>query len=394
MVQRAILLTGLVVIVCGALPAVADVPISTSLTDVRLVVLDHHRETGNYFAVVQRKPAGSYWRLYLSTDKGASWVQKGGDTLSHDNVVDMVVAGGYVYVGYTHLNSGEARISRFFATDGSRDAFYSYHTVLDVSPANVVDIALASDQDGADAEIYYAFISSNGALRFFVASSSDGTMFSEYSPGVSNACCGLDVTFNPNSADHAVFISYLSTDSKVHVWRTLPWEEVAIFDYFGFDTRTAISASDDNVVLAWQTNLGFGASIIAYTSGDAGDTWDLTYVDSPQFAGDGQFSMVDVTARGSQGFAAVYHQGLGVLDPVFIRRGIDFHPVSWEPRVSINEFDASTWWPVNVNWFPPHHYGIAYIGDDDIPYFDLFDASLFSDDFESGATSAWSATVP
>lgn len=383
-------LAALVVVLCGLLPAMADVRIGSPNTGAAQVVLDFHRDTGNYFAAV-RWDTGHDITLNLSTDNGATWNETGGFlAIPFPTDIDMVVAGDYVYIALSVDGLGEARLTRFHAATGLPDIGYEPPPVVDVSPATVSDVALASDQDGADNEIYYALISDDGALRFLYDSSADGTTFTDLSPPVANAAGGLDMHFNTN--DPEIFLSYVGTDSNAHVWQAYPWGEVFSSGFSGLETRTAISAADNNVVLAHQTILGYGYGLVAWISGDAGDSWTLTYLDAPGTPNDGDCGMVDVTARGSQGFAAIYLQDKTAFDPVFIRRGT---PSGWEPRVSINGYDATVTLPINVTRVPPHHYGIAYIGGNgDIPYFDRIDASLFSDGFESGDTSAWSATVP
>jgi len=89
-----------------------------------------------------------------------------------------------------------------------------------------------------------------------------------------------------------------------------------------------------------------------------------------------------------------FHQHLGTV-PVYLRRNNDYQPLGWEPRVVVNNIDARVERSTNITWLPPHHCGIAYIGGANFtPFFDLFDASFFSDGFESGDTSAWSVVVP
>jgi len=190
MKQRKHFLTGLVAGLCALAPALADVPIDPTVTGSRQIVLDHHQDTGNYFAVVRGADPIDVWALYISTDQGASWSSMEDVTTSGDWIdVDIAVAGDYVYAGYAMASFGEAGIARFFAADGSFDSVYGYRSLIDVFPTDVVDVALASDQDGADNEIYYAFIASDGALRFFFDASADGTTCS-----ASGSRAGIRVT--------------------------------------------------------------------------------------------------------------------------------------------------------------------------------------------------------
>ncbi len=392
MKSTTVLTSALFVIGCGLGNAVADVRIGEPLAAAEEVVLDFHRDTGNYFAVVQWIAQGDY-SVNISTDNGATWSDTGGFFPNPPPTdFDMVVAGDYLYVAYTRLDTGVS-LKRYHADTGIWDVGYSHR--LDVGPAIVREVALESDQDGPNNEIYLAFITSDGALRFFYGSSASGTTFTEASLPVTNADKGLDMHFNAHSMDYDVFISYLSNSDTVHVWRSYPWDEVFSHEFFDSEPRTAISASDDNVVLAYQRLLALGYGVIAWTSDDAGETWDLSNIDEPQNLTNDDSGMVDVTMRGSQGFAAAYIRYRTTYDSVFLRRGIDVQPARWEPRIEVGDTDAMESMPVNVTWLPPHHVGIAYIGGHDIvPYFVRLDISLFSDGFESGDTDAWSSTVP
>jgi hypothetical protein len=310
----------------------------------------------------------------------------------------MTVAGDYAYIAECDaLGDPVAWLFRFHVSDGSRDAAYAVSVPLS---AECVDLALASDQDGADSEIYLAAIASDGSLRFFYDSSADGTTFEESSPSppISDACCGLDMTFNPGSADHDVFFSYFdTTDVFWHIWRSYPWELVYTGGFGGSpDLKTAISAHGDSVIVCFAVPLANGLEMYTWRSYDAGDSWHSSVVDQPN-PGEGGYSSCDVTARGGEGFAITYVHEEGAFDPVYLRRHTGGASDPWSERVVINETDVAALpvFETTLNFFPPATYGVAYLEESMLyPYFDSFDILPFSDGFESGDTSAWSAQVP
>jgi len=398
MKQRKHFLTGLVAGLCALAPALADVPIDPGGIGSRQIELDHDPDTGNYFAVVRWVDSQfEAWALYISTDQGATWSSFGGFTTAGEwGDVDLAVAGDYVYVGFHNLGASRADIVRFFATDGSWDSVFGFHTVVNVTPANVVDIALASDQDGADNEIYYALIASDGSLRFFFDSSADGTTFAELSPGISDAVSGLDMTYNPGSPDHLILFSYWGVSSIIHVWRSFPWEQaLSLFFSQAIITSSAISAYDNAVIVCLEQEIPNGIRVLDFRSYSAGDDWTLGILDAPA-QGEGDYIGCDVTARAGGEFAVTYMHEDGPFDPVYLRRHTRGVSGPWEERVVINETDVAmaSIFRTSLNWFPPGHYGIAYVEDSGTPYFDRFALLILADGFESGDTSAWSSTVP
>jgi len=379
----------------GSIDAVAgdDVRIGAPRTDALQVVLDYERQSGKYVAFVGWGGTSPGVSMNVSDD-GSSWSETVSSQILNADI-DITSVGPYVYsVFFTSTSSNFALVWRFFDTTFAVDGAYSFIAGASPSTSHILDVALESNQVDTDSEVYLAFIQDDGVLRFFWDHADDGN-FTELSPPVANAAGGLDMQYNSASADHGLYLSYIGTDGAVHVWASYPWTEIGTFPgYSGSDMRTAVSASGDNVIVAFEALLGFGYGIIARTSDNAGASWSLYYVDAPSHAGDGDLGGADVTARGDQGFAAVYHQGLGTV-PVYLRRNPEYHPGVWEPRIVVNNIDARVERSTNISWVPPHHYGIAYIGGgSSVPYFDLFDASFFSDGFETGDTSGWSSVVP
>ncbi len=314
------LFAGLIVGLCALIPALADVPIDPSGVGSRQIELDHDPDTGNYFAVVRWVESQfEAWALYISTDQGATWSSNLSLTTTGEWLdVDLAVAGDYVYVGYTR-GGDQARIARFFTTDGSLDTVYSFRTLIDVSPANVVDIALASDKDGPDNEIYYALIASDGSLRFFFDSSADGTTFAELSPGISDAVSGLDMTYNAGLAGPPppLFLLAGSLDTPHMAFFSLGRRVQRRVVCAQAPKR--ISAYDDRAIVCFENPGLNGLGIVSFTTYDAGDSWTFSSLDSPT-PGEGDYTGCDVTARAGGEFAVTYMHEEGYFDPVYLRR--------------------------------------------------------------------------
>jgi hypothetical protein len=380
--------------VSGIPPALADVPIGSPPIDgARQIALDVHRGTGHWFAAV-RIHNDNVTTMNMSTDGGATWSQTSWISwYAPVGDIDMVVAGDYVYVAHFLSGFGGAYLGRYDVSTGWWDTVYAHQLVAGNA---VVDVALASDQDGADNEIYYALIGIDGSLRFFYDSSADGTTFEELSPPISNASCCLDMTFNPGSADHDVFFSYFDTADTLRIWRSYPWEQVfSSIPWLAYDNATGISAYGDTVVQCKMDNVADGRVVVVYRSYDAGTSWYGDEVEDPG-PGEGDYYGCDVTARGGQGFAITYTHEAGDFDPVYLRRHTGSPAEPWGERVVINETDAVaiSYAKTTLNWLPPASYGVAYTASSAYPYFDRFDILPFSDGFEFGNTASWSATVP
>lgn len=367
-----------------------DVRIGAPRTGAEQVVLGFDLQTDKYIAAVRWDGAFKGVTMNVS-DTGASWSET---SSAQTPVADLDITSVWSYVYLIQLSeSGDgALLWRYFDTTLTVDTGYALTIGATPSVSDILDVALASNQEGDDSEVYLAFIQGDGVLRFYYDLASDGTTFAELSPPVTNAASGLDMHYN---AAENLYISYIGTDGNIHVWKAYPWVEVfASHTYQGRDMKTALSASGDNVIVAVDALLGYGYGIIAWSSNDAGASWEQHYIDAPRFAGDGYFGGADVTARGNQGFAVAYHQHLGTV-PVYLRRNNDYLPLSWLPRVVVNNIDSRIDRPTNITWLPPHHYGITYISSGNFtPFFDLFEGPFFSDGFESGNTSAWQVVVP
>jgi len=383
-------------------------------TRIRETHLDFDAQNGNLFAVLRYTNDSTTdwkWSVNISTDNGQTWQEtyQWGAADSRLNDISAVVVDDYLWVGYVSAIAGdEARMRRCRVSDGSIDSAYNWETVIDWD-TSIGEIALGSNADSAD-EIVFYFALSDHSLIFYWASDA-GTVnpvWHEIPTGVTNAWRGLDATWNEGASNHTVYASYLASDGAnpvvvLRLLSSLDWEATEILPaYTGASNRgTSISAYDDTVICAYEHSYSNGIGIRYNVSYDGGDSWlwGAWEPDPGHY-----FTQPEVTCRGGQGSAVVYHEEAGDFDRVWFRYRDHYSPGNWDDIVAqINEYDGLTGMPNRVEWLPPlpghaYAYGTIYIsGVPDpgrIPYFDRMMPLVFSDDFESGDTTAWSSTVP
>jgi hypothetical protein len=145
-----------------------DIQVSTRL-GVDVVTLDFNAETGTIFSAVNYDEGeGGRWSVNMSMDGGVTWsetyVWVGPDPV---NDISARVGAGYFYVAYTGLGTvtqTEARLRRFFLTNGSVDTIYGFYTVFDLG-VEILDIALETNADYLNDRIYYfAVLADNHAV--------------------------------------------------------------------------------------------------------------------------------------------------------------------------------------------------------------------------------------
>ena len=357
------------------------------LTDVRigtrtggnLTGLDYDGVSGKLFAVV-RWTTDHAWALYQSTTDGASWAETyfwDGDV----DDVDLVVVSGYVYVGYVFSGAtSQGRLRRIVAATGAVDTAYGYEVVLDAGANAITDVAVASNADSADNRVYYAVRQSDNAVRFAWDISTSGSTFTETSPAGTAATGGLDLCWNPGFASYYAWISYIGTDSRVHVVRrnTAGWDEVTTAPFDGTHLRSAISAWDDHVICAHELLMDHDQGIRYFITHDGGETWDYyNYIGEPG-EGEGPYQMADVTARGGAGTAIVFTHETSEPDDVLVRYRRNYAPGLWHDEIRVNDNDVSTGTWTALSWTPRAtastgelSYGLIYFYGS-TPYFDRF----------------------
>jgi hypothetical protein len=397
----------LLLLVPGLLPATeiggGDVRIGAADgdTNARSAIYDFDSTTGILYAVIEW--SGS-WTFNISTDGGATWNRRYRYNCSQGlAAVDMTFSGAWVYVGYTCSISGQsdlAKMRRFALDTGDLDPGYTSggHEVADTGPPTVAEIALETFIDSDGEEVFFTLIQSDGQVRTFWDLSTDGTQFSEASLNVFDAQGGLDVHRNQDFETYSLFLSVVNEGgSNIEVWRyDGAWTFSTDFAYNGDQSRSAVAAHGDQVVVGYLAPGSHGQGLHYRQSTDAGATWTPGMSIAEPAAGEGDFLDLDITARGGNGLAVVYNLEAGDTDLSLFQYKPSFAPGPWTGPRSFNDFDSVTGLPIALNPAPAGRYGVVYVGGEDfIPYYDVLDpGAVFLAGFETGDTSEWSVTSP
>jgi len=371
----------------------SDVRIGAPRVDADDVALDYHAETNHLFAAVTW--GGFGWSMNISTDNGASWAE----TYVYSSVpcrIHMVVAGDHAWVCYSPLGTADqVRMRRFDVATGAVDTAYSHRLVDDVSPHIATDLTLGTNADDFDNRVFPAVITSGDDLRFYWADL-NGETFNEMSPPVSTADTGLDFTWNKHgTSGYVAFMSFLGTGGGPRVWRVDlfgSWEQVFGWSFSGYHEQTAISAYQGHVYVALEHEYTEGYGIKYWVSRNDGEnwTWNDLYEPAP---GEPDCWRPDVSARSGVGSALVFNREDGSFDHVYhmTRHGYGNDP--WSGPSSDNDHDAVSGSRNVVEWIGSScvmSYGVVYLAEGHIPYFDVLKPNaFFCDGFESGDLSAW-----
>ncbi|PWB71483.1 MAG: hypothetical protein C3F15_12640 [Holophagae bacterium] len=373
----------------------ADARIGGTRQGAEDVALDFDQETGNLFAVVAWQDT---WTMNISTDGGVTWSET--YDFGSSGPVDAAVVDQYLYVAYSPgSNRSAARMRRFFVTDGLPDDAYFYHEVADVFPDTILDVSLGADVEIVDGRLYFYFVESNNAIRYYYATGA-GLGWTNVATGVTNAASNLDFHFS-DGTDYFSWISYWGTDGTGHslgrsragTWRSHTLSVVPN------DERVRVSAYLDNVFASYQEDYaGSGRLAASYdVTYNEGADWSSGWAYLPD-AGEPNCYGMDITARGGWGTAVIYNREAG-FDSVYLVNREGYQSGVWNDPIAFNEFDAFSGGPSFIQYLKPlEAFGVVYLAGDTwattIPYFDVIGALPFTDGFDDGDTSRWSNTVP
>lgn len=350
-----------------------------ALDTVNKVVLDFQRTVGKLYCGMTTTT--NTVAVRQSTDGGATWF--GGSSISSTSAIrdfDMAVVGDYIYmVVVWEGNPHYVWTHRLFCDTGFHDTDYNIN--LATTAEEILDVAIATNEDDFRNRVYVSTIQSNGALRHLWDVSTDGTTFTEILTGVANATGMLDMHWNQDFDTRYLFISYLADGTTISILGRAETEwapRVVDATYTGSVNRTAVSAHADAVFVAYSEELDNGDGVRYRVSYDAGETWNYGDAFIPA-AGEGAHRMFDFTARGGAGTAAIAQQEVGEPDPVWFRNRAGYAPGLWNDAAEFNDNDVTTGSWVCMNWLPPHthtsgsySYGAVYLSGG-TPYFDRID---------------------
>ncbi len=338
----------------------ADVQIE-SRHSVSKPCLDFDSASGNLFAVLQRGDDIA-WTVNLSTDGGQTWQETytwnaGSGESAID--VDATVVSGYLYVGYVATDfAQEARIRRFFASDGSSDVVYGYYTVFDEN-VNIEEVALASNADSYDNRIYFWAILADNSLVYYWDVATNATSWTEIATGISDAGCCLDVCYNAGYDTYFLWASYVDTEDSLYVVRnsSAVIENRKLGKARTNSHRSSVGAYADRIMVVYEYSVDDVRYWISY---NGGDNWGYGILASTGT----HYTNPVVTARQGGGFAVIYEAETGEPDTCYYRRR-DYDIANWTVPRPFNQADITTGSPMSLEWIPPaadycHSYGAIW----------------------------------
>lgn len=349
-------------------------------TDADEVMLIEDSVTGFLFAVVAWDNGD--WTLNRSVNGGLSWSERffwAG--LNSAPAVDITAADDYVYVAYRtgvalFEPDHEVRLRRFTQV-GDSDATYTPQTLFS-GATEYTDVALVSSRDESFAHselIYCMATDEDGLIYYGFDTASDGMTFSTVNTGSGDAVHGIDLTFKPGPSAPFLYASFVDSLNRVHILRRGgpgDWLNTIIdHDYIGASHQTSISAWDDAVVCAYESN-AFGVVTTA--------KYEITLNDSVSWqpgtiaATLGQdYFRPDVTLRGGFGIGAVFLGDLPGSDSIGFRSRPGLGG-AWGQVQESNAID--TWLPskphieaISPSILSPaslYAYGMTFVGDNDL----------------------------
>jgi len=369
-----------------------DTRIGDTRTGASDLHLDSHGGEKTIFAAVKWSDG---WTMNVSTDGGITWVET--FYYSITSKISMTVAGDYAWVAYSPSSAtDEIRMRRFDADTGNPDDVYFWELVADIGPAVVDDVALISNFPDVNTAVYVAVIDGNDNLRTYW-DDLNGTSFSDFSPAVTNADRNLDFTYCPyglTTSGYVAFLSFESTTGNIKVWRMSflgTWDEVYSFTMDGNNRYTAISAYKDTAMITYEKDYTNGNGIVYKVSYNHGDSWAAGDLYVPGAGGPEGFG-ADVSLHSGHSSTITYHLEEGATDNAY-HRSRKFQSGTWGTPLDFSNFDTMSGTQTEINYLHAGcvgSYGMLYLANTGIPYFDLLTPrGFFCDGFESGSASAW-----
>ena len=318
--------------------------------------LDIHRASGNIFAVLLYQEGTTYyWSVNLSTDGGATWTETYEWFASYElRMISAAVVSDHCYVGYIAGSSfTSARLRRFLASNGASDPFPvggDWITVVDViSPEEIKEIALASNQDYYNNRLYYMILTSTGAVRYFWASTPDCETWAETATGITDGDRGLDATCNEGYASYFFCISYINVGDSIKVYgKSGIWNLLTSYATNHSATDySAIGAYRDTITTAFDYWNGTNIQCRYLVTYDGGPTWFWGDVgDDPNTIAESP----DVAARVGGGVGIIYRFYTSPREGRYVWR-----PYSGTWSAPETYSDHEPWWNKPC---------IEYLGDD------------------------------
>jgi len=360
--------------------------------------LGAHNGTGNILIAVKNTDSAYHWSIYFSTDGGANFSETY-TWSSNYPIVDIgaIVVGNYFYITYVTENlPGNAKLRRCPVSDGQVDTSFGpsgWITVFDDTDANIVDLELASNQEGNNNRLYLFAIHTDGKLSYDFTDDEGGegdTDWSRIDTGVSNAGSYLDVSYNDRSEAGTpgayLFAVYRTTSNKVDLFQAInPYPSVASEEIGSWSgDRPRISAYRDQVVIVWKSSASPNVGVYYTVSEDGGDTWTYGFADTGNL-GNAHVPVVSLS-RGT-GIVIAYQRESSGDDFAFMRQSdYGIHPLSYSSAVS--NVGLSLGEDMFLKELPEGGIVLLSIHPDGVLYYDRI-PMIFQNGFELGDNLDW-----
>jgi hypothetical protein len=337
-------------------------------------------------ALLHRNGPSNYkFTVNISLDTGKTWAETYVWTANPDYLIDIdgAVLENRFYLAYTYnIPNNIGRIRRFFTSDGSSDEVYGYQTIINET-SGLREISLTSnDAHPTPQYLFYFAIMQNDSLRLYY--NNDDTLavsWTAFNPPVADADRGLDACCAyPNK----MWASYIGTDNELYFiggwssWTVYPTSSVLGTNA---DYVTSIGAYGDTVMIVYPFYNSPTYDVRYYITSNSGTNWAVGTI----LSGSNIQSLVnDVTARGGDGFGAVYQTTGTFAEGIYRHRSYNFS--SWTTPDSFADNVPRANVKPCIERIADGIYGILYVNwPEQMAWFDRSDwisadgLSLFSD---------------
>jgi hypothetical protein len=335
-----------------------------------VTVLDIHRESGNLFTILGcdfDDISSEGWCVYHSTDGGESWMETYRELERDVKSLSASVVGEHCYVAWYKGAEKNIKIRRYKESDGSQDQFTGGDLIVSVfvSPEEIEEVKLISNQDYENDRLYLFAITSEGNLRHFT-DDPEAISWDEITTDITNADRGLDATRRAQVIlDYYLYISYIDRNNCPQIaGYKLPsgWDDLCWFGQVGDDANvTAIGAYDNYITMVFEDRYDPTDECKYIWSNDNGDNWNWSSIDDPIAT---SLYCPNITLRDSGGAAIVY-QAVNPVDPFVYAGRFKWRDYSgsWTDPVRYSDLFYHLTIQPSIEYLGDNSYGVVYIGD-------------------------------
>jgi hypothetical protein len=231
--------------------------------------------------------------------------------------------------------------------------------VVATYPANVRDLAFASNSEEFDNRLYVVAILATSDLNLHW-SDETATTWNQIATPIDDASSGVDIAWNTQFDDWLLFFTYRNTVGDIVVLRLdndLNWDST----FMDAGIRGSIAAFDERIMVVLP--LATSSDIRYWVSYDAGDAWFFGDV-ATQSPGH-SYRSPSVTGIQGAGFRVIYldERGAGPVDELLTQHrdyGTGPGQAQWGGPIRIDDDDPFTATRPSIQWVPALGPGDAY----------------------------------